>query len=1007
MSLFCKGAEIPDEFNNLCILKHLVVLNQFIAVQNHHHLFMKKLSVLIAFAFIFLFQLYTSAQFNPYWTTVHNGQGDFTDRYTCIRIDPLGNTVVAGSTVNFGQNRDFLVSKFDVNGTLLWRISYNAIGNGADEVAGMAIDNAGNIHVTGLAKGDSTSSDYLTLKLDPQGTVLWAKLYDSPYHLYDQAVAINVDATGNVIVTGQGDRDISPVSNDDIFTVKYDASGNKLWEAGFNGFGNATDRPVRVVTDANNDIYICGRSDNGVDDDMILIKYSAAGAQSYIRYGDRGGNDRGADMVIDGSGNVFIVGRSDNGANDDYYLQKYSSAGVLAWEVVYDFVDDDRPAAMTLSPSGQLVVTGQSDQDPNALRNWDICTVAFSSTGLVSWSQRFNGAANNDEAATSIITNPAGDIYVTGSTDADPGITVNNDVITLAYSSSGTSLWSGIFSGIALRDDIGSGIAVNLSGNCMVAGSVQNAQSQFDALLLAYNNSGSQLFNDIFSAQGDNSDNVREIAVNSQGETYIAGYSTGKLDDRNFLVMKLLANGDTAWVRTINGTAPESSDEANDLILDAAGNVIVAGWLVNSGTSSDVFVVKYNPLGDTLWTYRYNNAANESDKVYDVELDANGDIYLTGRTDINPTIQSNDEILTIKLSSAGVLQWLTLYSGVTGNDRGIQLQKDPSGNGVYVTGRSGNGTDYDISFLRYSTTGALLWSLFYNSGRGNDEPVTSLVDGSGNFYVCGTVPGVSDTLSDIVLIKITPAGSQAWVQTFNGNADESDLPESMIFNAAGEIVIAGQSDQDASVNQNNDILLLSYSASGNLMMNQHYDRLNQANDVSDDIAIDAAGHYLILGRSDIAVSPDVDDQVFLMALDGSGTVLATDIFGGNADTSDAGRNIVVQGNDLFISGSYWNTGSQRDLFVRRCSNTVGIQDNNGTEQALNLYPNPAENEIFVSSSHVIENYTIINMLGQPVLSGPVSANRRIPIQVLADGVYLLQLTGTTMKPISSQFVVSR
>jgi hypothetical protein len=171
--------------------------------------------------------------------------------------------------------------------------------------------------------------------------------------------------------------------------------------------------------------------------------------------------------------------------------------------------------------------------------------------------------------------------------------------------------------------------------------------------------------------------------------------------------------------------------------------------------------------------------------------------------------------------------------------------------------------------------------------------------------------------------------------------------------------------------------------------------------------MDAAGHYLILGRSDIGLAPDINDQVYLLALDASGAVLASEIFGGNADSTDAGRNIVVSGNDLFISGSFWNLSTQRDLFVRRCANSLGINGIADKNNHITLFPNPAQHEISIACSETYDKFEISNILGQIVLSGLMPQNRKIWLNGIPNGPYTLQLSGSAVKPANASLIISK
>lgn len=227
------------------------------------------------------------------WVFTYNGEGDYSDRYTCITGDASGNIYVAGSTVNIGTDRDFLVQKLDASGNEIWRQEYNAAGNGPDEVTAIVVDGSSNVYVTGFGKSEDAGNDYLTIKMNGDGNILWAQVYNyDAANQYDQPNSMALDGNGNVIVTGQSDQDETASNNDDYLTVKYSNDGAIQWTARYNGVGNGIDRAVKVVTDASNNIYVTGRSFNGDDDDYATIKYDANGVQQWLKLGDRTHNDR-------------------------------------------------------------------------------------------------------------------------------------------------------------------------------------------------------------------------------------------------------------------------------------------------------------------------------------------------------------------------------------------------------------------------------------------------------------------------------------------------------------------------------------------------------------------------------------------------------------------------------------------------------------------------------------------------------------------------------------------
>jgi hypothetical protein len=132
---------------------------------------------------------------------------------SAIAVDGSGNIYVTGISVN-----DYATIKYDSNGNELWVARYNGPGNSYDEACAIAVDDAGNIYVTGRSTGSGTSYDYATIKYDPNGNELWVRRYNGPGNSYDSAKAIAVDDSGNIYVTGES---YGTGTESDYATIKY------------------------------------------------------------------------------------------------------------------------------------------------------------------------------------------------------------------------------------------------------------------------------------------------------------------------------------------------------------------------------------------------------------------------------------------------------------------------------------------------------------------------------------------------------------------------------------------------------------------------------------------------------------------------------------------------------------------------------------------------------------------------------------------------------------------
>ena len=164
-----------------------------------------------------------------------------------------------------------------------WVARYGGPAHFENFAHAIAVDGGGNVHVTGRACAETmidaqlreqcSRSDYATVKYGADGNQLWVALYSGPRNFFDEATAITLDGAGNVYVTGYS-YGIDTLS--DYATVKYDADGNELWVARYNGPGNSFDFASGIALDAAGNVYVTGSSDGafGTNPDYATVKYT-------------------------------------------------------------------------------------------------------------------------------------------------------------------------------------------------------------------------------------------------------------------------------------------------------------------------------------------------------------------------------------------------------------------------------------------------------------------------------------------------------------------------------------------------------------------------------------------------------------------------------------------------------------------------------------------------------------------------------------------------------------
>ena len=304
----------------------------------------------------------------PEWVARYDSPVDSKDIYEdsakAIAVDKDGNVYVTGESYEINTAHDYITIKYDTNGQQLWVNRYNGPESLGDFPSDITIDNEGNVYVTGKSMGKIPITEYATIKYDPDGQQLWVNRYNGPRE-HNEPVALAVDNFGNVYVTGQSEG-----SNGypDYATVKYDPEGNQLWVARYKGADKSYDYPKDMALDNAGNVYVTGESgifgSNGSD--YATVKYNSEGHQLWVaRYnGPMDRTDRAKSIVVDPDGNCYVTGGSDitgGGRVLETYRYfatiKYNPQGQEIWVARYEG-GEARDIAM--DSRGNIYVVGGS-----------------------------------------------------------------------------------------------------------------------------------------------------------------------------------------------------------------------------------------------------------------------------------------------------------------------------------------------------------------------------------------------------------------------------------------------------------------------------------------------------------------------------------------------------------------------------------------------------------------------------------------------------------------------
>lgn len=428
---------------------------------------MKKLSILTTTLLPVLVICYNGvSQVTEEWTARYNGPDNKNDQARLIATDGSGNVIVSGTSGSKKGGFAFITTvKYNpVNGTQQYVARYSGPSNtaGNEYPYALAVDNAGNIYVTGRSMGGGSNVDIVTIKYNSSLVQQWVARFNGPGNLNDIPGDIKVDASGNVYVTGLTGAD-NPLNTNGaaIVTLKYNNSLGTM-QPGFpvyyDGAAGNQEQGVSLDLDGNGNIYVTGKSEG-----MVTIKYTPSGLFMWSRTIS---NATGRRVLIDAANNVLVSGWGGK-------ISKYDTDGTPIWQTnaslpEISFWD------MALDGTGNVYVTGT--YNGVSANHSDYVTAKYNfNDGTEEWIRTYNGPRSDIDIARSIALDGSGNVYITGYTSVNDG-TRNGGVNygTVKYDNNGEQQWVDVYDGLDKYGGHAFGVAADAAGNVYVTGESAN-----------------------------------------------------------------------------------------------------------------------------------------------------------------------------------------------------------------------------------------------------------------------------------------------------------------------------------------------------------------------------------------------------------------------------------------------------------------------------------------------------------------------------------------------------
>ena len=615
-----------------------------------------------------------------YSTYLGGSGGDFGQG---IAVDPNMNAYIIGRTISTdfstksplqGNNRgdfDAFVAKVNTNGSGLVFATYLG-GDGDDRGSGIAVDNAGNVFIT----GDTGSSNFNTaspLQESNRGGVdaFVAKIstfgFSLTYSTYlggggeDQGLSIALDPSGNAYLTGDtGSNDFvtqnpfQPLSHggQEAFVTKLSADGSEIAFSTYFG-GNGSDTGKAIAVDGNGYCYVAGATTS-----------TNLPTRTPIQSSNRGGLD------------AFVAKFNATGSDIVYSTYLGGALGDLARGITVDAAGNATIAGVTFSTDFPVKSPFQSQNRGHG----DAFVAQLNQEGAALLYSSYLGGTDADEA-TGIAIDAGGNVYLVGTTASTDFNTQNplqpnnrgqHDAFVTKVNQNGSGLIYSTYLG-GLKDEAGNGIAVDASGNAYVTGSTASNDfgtknpfqpasggGDLDAYVTKIDAAGATV---VYSSYlgGSLSEVGNAIAVDQFGNCYVAGITASQDFPIKDPLQMNNRGGDEAFITKIDppGSAViystylggSNNDRSYGLAVDGLGAVSVVGAtsspdfntqfpLLAYGGGMDAFVAKIISEGGFALT------------PMTAELQLNGNKRLTANIS---TPQETDIIVALVSSSPGIV----------------------------------------------------------------------------------------------------------------------------------------------------------------------------------------------------------------------------------------------------------------------------------------------------------------------------------------------------------------
>ena len=308
----------------------------------------------------------------------------------------------------------------------------------------------------------------------------------------------------------------------------------------------------------------------------------------------------------------------------------------------------------------------------------------------------------------------------------------------------GAELWKHTIDGsggglITQQRDVAEAVAIDASGAVVAAGFLDNGATGNDLFVVKYDTNGVLVWNRTIDGSASGSDAARDVSIDASGDVFVVGFTALTPTSANLFVSKLDGvTGADVWTYEASGGA---QDVAENLVIDASGDVLVAGTN-HALTFRRPSVLKFDgATGAVLW--RYEPAVNG--RADHVAVDGSGDVFAVARLEVFPASKTR----LVKLDGATGIE---IWRNDDEPSSGLGLAVTSAGDPVVARGNTG------FAVQRFDgTSGAVVWrNEFHGTGGSGSTATAVALDSAGDVIAAGQISDDAKytTGRDLAIVKM-------------------------------------------------------------------------------------------------------------------------------------------------------------------------------------------------------------------------------------------------------------